>query len=128
MWGGPKKTKMEEARELLASLILTHVPVSKRMNSSQGLPRNISLNNCSLQVKEFNFRAKCIYLAVMVRRVILAQGDNKVDDRDYYGNKRLELAGQASLLTMFWYYLDAVICVISVFFFKGLFAVLNSQH
>lgn len=30
----------------------------------------------------------------MVRRVILAQGDNKVDDRDYYGNKRLELAGQ----------------------------------
>lgn len=28
MWGGPKKTKMEEARELLASLILTHVPVS----------------------------------------------------------------------------------------------------
>lgn len=47
-------------------------------------------------MKEFNFRAKCIYLAVMVRRVILAQGDNKVDDRDYYGNKRLELAGQVS--------------------------------
>lgn len=46
------------------------------------------------QVKEFNFRSKCIYTAVMVRRVILAQGDNKVDDRDYYGNKRLELAGQ----------------------------------
>lgn len=51
---------------------------------------------CVSQVKEFNFRAKCIYLAVMVRRVILAQGDNKVDDRDYYGNKRLELAGQVS--------------------------------
>ncbi|KAK7813744.1 hypothetical protein U0070_001450, partial [Myodes glareolus] len=72
LWGGgPKKTRIEEARELLASTILTHVPV-----------------------KEFNFRAKCIYTAVMVRRVILAQGDNKVDDRDYYGNKRLELAGQ----------------------------------
>lgn len=29
MWGGgPKKTKVEEARELLASTILTHVPVS----------------------------------------------------------------------------------------------------
>lgn len=27
MWGGPKKTKMEEARELLASTILTHVLV-----------------------------------------------------------------------------------------------------
>uniref|UniRef100_A0A8B9TWI3 DNA-directed RNA polymerase n=1 Tax=Anas platyrhynchos TaxID=8839 RepID=A0A8B9TWI3_ANAPL len=74
MWGGPKKTKMEEARELLASTILTHV-----------------------LVKEFNFRAKCIYTAVMVRRVILAQGENKVDDRDYYGNKRLELAGQLAL-------------------------------
>lgn len=47
-------------------------------------------------MKEFNFRAKCIYTAVMVRRVILAQGENKVDDRDYYGNKRLELAGQVS--------------------------------
>lgn len=53
-------------------------------------------------MKEFNFRAKCIYLAVMVRRVILAQGDNKVDDRDYYGNKRLELAGQVSLFSTFW--------------------------
>ncbi|XP_059834558.1 DNA-directed RNA polymerase III subunit RPC2 isoform X2 [Hypanus sabinus] len=27
MWGGPKKTKMEEARELLASTVLTHVPL-----------------------------------------------------------------------------------------------------
>lgn len=62
-----------------------------------------------LQVKEFNFRAKCIYTAVMVRRVILAQGENKVDDRDYYGNKRLELAGQVSsersALFRFCYYL-----------------------
>uniref|UniRef100_A0A8C2B6R8 DNA-directed RNA polymerase n=1 Tax=Cyprinus carpio TaxID=7962 RepID=A0A8C2B6R8_CYPCA len=66
MWGGPKKTKMEESRELLASTILTH------------------------------FTSKCIYLAVIVCRVILAQGDNKVDDRNYYGNKRLELAGQVS--------------------------------
>lgn len=31
----------------------------------------------------------------MVRRVIQAQlGHLTVDDRDYYGNKRLELAGQ----------------------------------
>ncbi|XP_070566303.1 DNA-directed RNA polymerase III subunit RPC2-like [Ptychodera flava] len=72
MWG-PKKSIIDEARDLLAGTVLAHVPVH-----------------------EFNFRTKCIYLALMVRRVILAQGDAKkhVDDRDYYGNKRLELAGQ----------------------------------
>ena len=38
---------------------------------------------------------KAAYLALMVRRVILAKGDRvQADDRDYYGNKRLELAGQ----------------------------------
>lgn len=38
---------------------------------------------------------KAVYLALMVRRVILALGEHvRVDDRDYYGNKRLELAGQ----------------------------------
>lgn len=35
-----------------------------------------------------------MYTAMMVRRVILAQRDpTMLDDRDYYGNKRLELAG-----------------------------------
>lgn len=100
MWGGPKKTKMEEARELLASLILTHVPVCSLPDRQESQSVYFTKSNhCVLcrQVKEFNFRAKCIYLAVMVRRVILAQGGNKVDDRDYYGNKRLELAGQVSL-------------------------------
>jgi len=34
-------------------------------------------------------------MALMVRRVILALGDEAdVDDKDYYGNKRLEMAGQ----------------------------------
>ena len=48
-----------------------------------------------LQVVEWNFKLKAVYLAMMVRRVIQAQcGIVKADDRDYYGNKRLELAGQ----------------------------------
>ncbi|XP_060608469.1 DNA-directed RNA polymerase III subunit RPC2-like [Ruditapes philippinarum] len=71
MWGGPKKTKVDEARDVLHGVVLAHVPVV-----------------------EWNFKLKAVYLALMVRRVIQAQlGMVKADDRDYYGNKRLELAG-----------------------------------
>lgn len=42
-----------------------------------------------------NFRPKALYIAFMTRRVLMAMHDPKlVDDRDYVGNKRLELAGQ----------------------------------
>ena len=48
-----------------------------------------------IQVKNWNFKVKCCYVALMVRRVILARSDaGDIDDRDYVGNKRLELAGQ----------------------------------
>ncbi|KAL4232908.1 DNA-directed RNA polymerase III subunit RPC2 [Mactra antiquata] len=71
MWGGPKKTKVDEARDVLHGVVLAHVPVT-----------------------EWNFKLKAVYLALMVRRVIQAQcGLVRGDDRDYYGNKRLELAG-----------------------------------
>ena len=37
---------------------------------------------------------QAVYLALMLRRVLLTQlGLLEVDDRDYYGNKRMELAG-----------------------------------
>ena len=71
--GGPRaRNPQQEALDALANIILTHVPV-------------VALN----------FRPKAIYVAFMTRRVMMAMHDPKsVDDRDYVGNKRLELAGQ----------------------------------
>lgn len=67
-----KKSKAQEGRDLLTKIIVAHVPVM-----------------------ESNLKMKAIYIAVMIRRTILAKlGKISVDDRDYYGNKRLELAGQ----------------------------------
>ena len=40
------------------------------------------------------YLAKARYIALMIRRIIDAVNDpTKLDDKDYYGNKRLELAG-----------------------------------
>ncbi|KAF8183789.1 hypothetical protein K438DRAFT_1838592 [Mycena galopus ATCC 62051] len=69
---GPRRPAWEEAMEALATIVLAHVPVN-------GL----------------DFRPKAIFVATMTRRVLMAMEDEKmVDDRDYVGNKRLELAGQ----------------------------------
>ncbi|XP_035736738.1 DNA-directed RNA polymerase III subunit RPC2-like [Vespa mandarinia] len=71
-----KASITDEIKDILATNVLSHVPVN-----------------------DFNFKLKATYLALMVRKVMKAQGDGKlVDDRDYYGNKRLELAG--SLLSL----------------------------
>lgn len=48
-----------------------------------------------LTVEALDFREKALYMAMMTRRVVMAIHNPKmVDDRDYVGNKRLELAGQ----------------------------------
>lgn len=78
--GGPSPRKVwlpqDEAREVLANVVLSHVPV-----------------------ENFDFRAKAIYIGHIVRRVLLVHlGKLPLDDKDYYGNKRLELAG--SLLSL----------------------------
>jgi DNA-directed RNA polymerase III subunit RPC2 len=58
-----------EALETLANIVLAHVPV-----------------------ENLNFRPKALYLAFMTRRVLMCMTNPAlVDDRDYVGNKRLEL-------------------------------------
>ncbi|CDO95254.1 unnamed protein product [Kluyveromyces dobzhanskii CBS 2104] len=48
-----------------------------------------------LTVEALDFRKKALYIAMMTHRVVMAIDNPKmVDDRDYVGNKRLELAGQ----------------------------------
>jgi len=43
----------------------------------------------------FNFRPKAIYMGHIIRRVLNAEYNRELlDDKDYCGNKRLELAGQ----------------------------------
>jgi DNA-directed RNA polymerase III subunit RPC2 len=66
---GPRRPNWEEGLECLQMIVLTHVPVH-----------------------ELNLSHKAIYVATMCRRVLMAQEDaSLVDDRDYVGNKRLEL-------------------------------------
>jgi DNA-directed RNA polymerase III subunit RPC2 len=59
------------------------------------LRKQHTFSSFTQEVIEYNYKLKAVYTASMVRRVIQAQlGLVNMDDRDYYGNKRLELAGQ----------------------------------
>ncbi|GFQ07093.1 DNA-directed RNA polymerase iii subunit rpc2 [Phtheirospermum japonicum] len=49
----------------------------------------------NVHIRQNNFRPKCIYVAVMLRRMMDAiLNKEAMDDKDYVGNKRLELSGQ----------------------------------
>ncbi|KAH7820409.1 putative DNA-directed RNA polymerase III subunit RPC2 [Monocercomonoides exilis] len=66
------RTRADEAMELLSSVVFPHIASP-----------------------HFNFRNKAIFVASIVRKIIIASHDKSaLDDKDYYGNKRLELAGQ----------------------------------
>lgn len=66
----------DEALEMLAQLIVSHVPT-----------------------ENYNLWPKITFLSLMLRRMLICIIDpSQLDDRDYYGNKRLELAGALQLL------------------------------
>ncbi|GAM83673.1 hypothetical protein ANO11243_016610 [Dothideomycetidae sp. 11243] len=66
-----KKSYRQQAVEKLANTIIPHVTVT-----------------------DMNFKPKALYISFMARRVLMAiQDPRAIDDRDYVGNKRLELAG-----------------------------------
>jgi DNA-directed RNA polymerase III subunit RPC2 len=67
-----RRNHVEEGLDALANLVIAHVPI-----------------------EELDFYPKAIYVAMMTRKVLMAAHNPKlVDDRDFVGNKRLELAGQ----------------------------------
>lgn len=71
-FGQARRNYVQEALEAVSNVFLAHVPI-----------------------EDLNFRPKALYVAHMARRVLMAKQNPKlVDDRDYVGNKRLELAGQ----------------------------------
>ncbi|ODV98504.1 hypothetical protein PACTADRAFT_48250 [Pachysolen tannophilus NRRL Y-2460] len=77
------------------------VKTMRRMNAprlsilQEGIDAIATTVIAHITVNDLDFREKSLYIAMMTRRVIMAIDNPKmVDDRDYVGNKRLELAGQ----------------------------------
>lgn len=65
---------------------------SKDVDAMQVLRRQLLSH---IECTNNNLAPKIRYLGLMVRRLINAMYDERlIDDRDYYGNKRLELSGQ----------------------------------
>ena len=70
-------------------------PVQRRNYVTDGLDALANIVLAHVSVQGLDFRPKALYVCFMVRRLLMAVHDPKLcDDRDYLGNKRLELAGQ----------------------------------
>ena len=77
--GVVREKRIKYAREILQKEMLPHVGVS-----------------------DFCETRKAYFLGYMVHRLLLAAlGRRELDDRDHYGNKRLDLAGEIYFLNSF---------------------------
>lgn len=75
-------------------VILCHVPVPARPEPISSVFISEGDEKPPVQKNSYNFRQKVIFLAEIVRRIILTiTGKQLPTDRDFYGNKRLECAG-----------------------------------
>lgn len=96
-----KRTPVQEARDCLASVILCHIPVVQQVpvTAPPGMQGTTAQETQQLTTTIctgmfHNWRPKAVYLATMIRRVILFDcGILKEDDRDFIGNKKLESTG-----------------------------------
>ncbi|KAH3902299.1 DNA-directed RNA polymerase III core subunit RET1 SCDLUD_002118 [Saccharomycodes ludwigii] len=84
----------QQALEFIGSRVKT-VRRQKLTILQEGIEAIATTVIAHLTAEDLDFREKALYIALMTRRVVMAMHDPKmVDDRDYVGNKRLELAGQ----------------------------------
>ncbi|KAF9006949.1 hypothetical protein BDQ17DRAFT_1389117 [Cyathus striatus] len=86
-------TNLEEAAKL--GVFTRHQALEYIGNRVKVNRRTGDHRTAHVPVSGLDFRSKAIFVATMTRRVLMAMDDESmVDDRDYVGNKRLELAGQ----------------------------------
>ncbi|CAI8495521.1 unnamed protein product [Hanseniaspora opuntiae] len=87
-------TTQRQALEFIGSKVKT-IRRQKLSTFQEGVEAIATTVIAHLTAVDMDFKEKALYLAIMTRRVVMAINDPKnVDDRDYVGNKRLELAGQ----------------------------------
>ncbi|KAK9471828.1 uncharacterized protein V1510DRAFT_419125 [Dipodascopsis tothii] len=87
----------QQALEYIGTKVKTmRRPTSPRLTAAQeGLEAMAQTVIAHITVENLDFREKSMYMAIMTRRVLMTMlNPALVDDRDYVGNKRLELAGQ----------------------------------
>ncbi|KAK0615813.1 hypothetical protein B0T17DRAFT_539277 [Bombardia bombarda] len=92
----------QQALEYIGSRVKMGGPRNRQFNQTarrspveEGLDALANIIIAHLTIDGLDFYPKAIYIAMMVRRVLMAaQNPKLVDDRDFVGNKRLELAGQ----------------------------------